>query len=162
MSRFTHVYVCTTDQGVKIGASTNVVERLRQFPNATLVKSWHIPDIAEDVERTALNAMRVSPMHGREFFNIPVDMALATVEMAIASCRAGHAYVGPTTKELRARKARQGWFERMMADFAENHAESTKPDAHPDIAKLAPAYDHMMKAVKAFEEVSGVKMLPTA
>lgn len=99
----THVYVCTTRDGVKIGASRNVRNRVKNLCGS-LIREWHRPLDAQLIEYHALRLVGADPARGDEWFAVPVDDAVRAVEAAIAKAEAGMA--PPSRKsQMRQRQA---------------------------------------------------------
>lgn len=124
----THVYVCTTEYGVKIGASRNVPQRMKWL-KGLLVQKWHRPNDAQTIEYNALRLVGVKATKGSECFDVPVAQAIAAVESAIAQVDAGTA--GPSarmqTLERQERQMRQ-FSDRMAAAMQEMKLEWEKAE----------------------------------
>jgi hypothetical protein len=86
----THVYVCVAPRGqVKIGASVDPNVRIKSIDGffgypLVLVKFWHRPDDALDVETTTKKLLRkYRIMPHEEWFSCCVEQAVEAVEGAI-------------------------------------------------------------------------------
>ena len=92
---FTHVYVAKCGRFTKIGATTDVAGRIRALGAAKkgagrLIESWQ-HDKAYEVEGTTIWLLRYEyQRREREWFLVPVKVAVAAVERAIAMVDAGH------------------------------------------------------------------------
>lgn len=114
----TYVYVCRTPDGIKIGASKNVPQRMKWVRGEAL-RVWHRPDDAHRVEYNALRLVGVKAKRGSEWFDIPAEQAIEAVEAAIERVEAGTA--------LKTRRQRfdemEARAEREMSAFCDKIAE---------------------------------------
>lgn len=103
----THVYVCETPHGVKIGVSINVLRRAMAFGAGTrIVKTWRRPNMdAHVVEYTALRLVGAAPVYGTECFDVPVRRAVYAVRRAIEMVDGGAGIVSPGTLRERQQEA---------------------------------------------------------
>jgi hypothetical protein len=90
-----NVYVMECERGGKIGISRNLPGRLLQLGYETakakrVVRSWHRPDDAKDVEATALALMGATEtLYNSEHFDAPPEKLIRKVEEAIGLVDAG-------------------------------------------------------------------------
>ena len=97
LTRPTNVYVARGKYGHKIGMAGKVPARLRfvkreHGSGAELVRSWHRPNDARDVEHAAHQVLdRWRHWHGgREWFRVSEIVAVNAVEHAITLVEAGN------------------------------------------------------------------------
>ena len=106
----THVYVCVTRYGTKIGVTSNTGQRARALGRGRVVKTWHRPADAQTVEHTALGLMGMKPKRGHEWFDAPPEQAVAAVEQAVSMADAGTATATPNSRrEARAEAEAQNF-----------------------------------------------------
>lgn len=103
----THVYVCETPHGAKIGVSINVPRRALAFGAGTrIVKTWRRPHMdAHAVEYTALRLVGAKPVLGAECFDVPAHRAVYAVERAIEMVDDGRGIASPGTIRERQQEA---------------------------------------------------------
>lgn len=127
----THVYVCTTRYGVKIGASGCVEKRAKGLPAATLVRSWHLPENAQLVEYHAIRLVGRPASKGWEYFDVTVDDAISAVERAIVFVASGDAPESGRTIARKRREARDRAWARRCQEFREYCAQYESGPALP-------------------------------
>jgi hypothetical protein len=117
----THVYVAAGFYGHKIGISKQPPIRAVQAGHdighpAWLIRAWHRPTDARDVEATAHHL--IAPFRARErrfeWFTVNEATAIATVEQAIAMVERGETYKSRSRREHERRVELDAKFEAKM------------------------------------------------